>query len=90
MTALENGDFYASTGCEIFSITEDNGIVKVETSPAKKITLLTKTRRVGSVIAAEGETITSAEFKLNETDGYFRIRVEDACGKKAWSQAYDL
>ncbi len=88
--SLENGDFYASTGPEIFSICEENGIVKVKTSDAKKIALLTKTRRVGKVIAEEGKTVDSAEFELNETDGFFRIRVEDEFGRRAWSQAYDL
>ena len=90
MNALENGDFYASTGAEIYSITEDNGVVSVKCSPAKKITLLTRTRRAVGVIAPDGETVCEAEFKLAEDDVFFRIRVEDELGKKAWSQAYDL
>ena len=90
MTSLENGDFYASTGPEIYSIVEDGGKVKVKTSNAKKISLLTKTRRVSRVIAEEGKLVSEAELELNETDGFFRIRVEDEKGRIAWSQAYDL
>ena len=88
MTSLENGDFYASTGCELYSITENDGKVQVKCSPVKKIALYTATRRTSFALAEEGETIDFAELKLDETDVFFRIRVEDEYGHKAWSQAY--
>ena len=89
-SSLEKGEFYASTGPEILSLIEDGGIVRVETSPAGKIALITRSRRRHGIIAEKGETITSAEFKLDSQDGYFRIRVEDENGKIAWSQAYEI
>ena len=87
MNALKNGDFYASTGPEIYSLTEDNGTVRVECSPAKSITLVTGTRRAKTVFAQQGEFVNSSEFTVDENDFYFRIRVEDENGKKAYSQA---
>lgn len=90
MTSLENGDFYASTGPEIYSITEEDGVVRVKCSPALKISLFARTRRVDCVVAPDGETICEAEFKLAEDDGYFRIKVIDEKSKNAWSQAYDI
>ena len=40
--------------------------------------------------AAENQTLTDGEFILKDTDGYFRIRVEDERGKKAYTQAYTV
>ncbi len=90
ISSLENGNFYASTGAAIYSIVEEDGVVRVKTSPAKRIALLTKTRRVGLALANKGETITEAEFKLHESDSFFRIKVEGEAGELAFSQSYDL
>jgi len=90
MIALEKGDFYASTGCEITSISREGDKVHVECSPAKKISLSTETRRFEFKLAEEGETITEADFTVCDTDISFRIRVEDEKGKCAWSQAYEV
>jgi len=90
MEALKNGDFYASTGPQIKSLTRDGNIVKIETSGCKKINLRTGGRRTKKVIANEGEEITSAEFELQESDVYFRIRIEDAFGKRAYTQPYPV
>lgn len=90
MRALINGDFYASTGPEILSLVREKDTVTIQCSPCSRISLVTGTRR-GEVIAAEkGETISGATFKLRETDGYFRIRVENEWGKKAYTQAYPV
>ena len=88
MSALEKGDFYASTGCYIYSISKEGGAVRVECSPAKKILLTTATRRCSFKLAEEGETISSADLKLDESDVFFRICVTDEYGRKAWSQPY--
>ncbi len=86
--ALKNGDFYSSTGPEIYSLTVDGDKIKIQTSPCAKIYLTNKSRRTQFVLANDGETITSAEFSLNMVDEFFRIRVIDGKGKKALTQAY--
>lgn len=88
MNALKNGDFYASTGPQITSLIYDNDTVRIETSPCSKISLVTDSRRAKSVFARENSSISSAEFTLHDNDKYFRIRVEDSAGKKAYTQAY--
>jgi hypothetical protein len=88
MSALQKGDFYASTGAEIYKIIRDENKVKVSTCPCKKIHLLTDSRRTEKVLAIGDELVCEAEFSLKESDKYFRIRVEDENGKKAYSQAY--
>lgn len=88
MNALKNGDFYASTGPEIFSLELDGDKVRIKTSPCSKICLLTDGRRKGAVLAENGKTVCEAEFTLNEQDKFFRLRIEDEKGKKAYTQAY--
>ena len=86
--ALLRGDFYASTGPEIFSLEQDGNKVKIKTSGCKRILLTTRGRRALVAFPQSGETLTEAEFLLSETDGYFHICVEDEFGKKAYTQAY--
>lgn len=89
MRALQNGDFYASTGPEIKLLMIENDIVKVEFSGCASANIITNGRRTAFKRANEGETITSAEFPLHELDTYFRITLTDPKGKKAWSQVYE-
>ena len=94
MDSLEAGDFYASTGPEIYSISLDDsgeeGLIKVECSPAKAVYMITQGRRNTRALAEEGELITSASLKLYPQDVKFRIRVDDGCGHSAYSQIYDI
>ena len=88
MTALQNGDFYASTGPEIYSLVVDGNKVAIECSDAVKVSLITGTRRIKSIYAEGGEFLKKAEFEILDTDNYCRIRVEDENGKKAYTQSF--
>lgn len=88
MGALQKGDFYASTGPEIYSLIRNGDTVNIECSSAKKISLITGSRRAKTFRPENGEFIDKAEFILSKSDNYFRIRVEDEQGKKAYTQAY--
>lgn len=90
MTALQKGNFYASTGVDVYSLVRDGNEVTIRTSPCKQITLTTKGRRVSTVRAEENETICQATFALRETDGHFRIRATDEKGRSAYTQAYSI
>lgn len=90
MTELQNGNFYASQGPEIYSLVRDGEIVRIKTSPAARISLSTAGRRTKAVNAASNETVSEAEFKLRDDDGYFRITVKDTNGKYANTQAYQI
>ena len=95
--ALKNGDFYASTGPQIFEISIENGVVSVDTSPAAMVILSTECRYAVCQKAQE-EPLCNATFDinyyLNHTDigaskhRYVRITVVDANGKHAYSRAY--
>lgn len=90
MDALEHGDFYASTGPEIYELYAEGENVYVKTSPAAKISLTTYGRRA-SVCTGEkaGDKITEAKLSsLGFYDRYVRITVDDGAGHYAWTRAY--
>ncbi|MBQ9510266.1 MAG: PHP domain-containing protein [Clostridia bacterium] len=90
MQVLENGDFYASMGPEIYELYVEDEVVHVKTSPAKRITLLTYGRRCSRATGEkDGELITEAALPtLGLYDRCVRIRVEDEYGRIAWTKAY--
>ena len=89
MNGLENGDFYASTGPEIYSLTvEDDLCIHVTFSPdVYRASIISQGR--GSAAKYDFENNT-AVFKIAPKDVSFRIRLEDKCGKKAYTQLYDI
>jgi hypothetical protein len=90
MDALQKGDFYASTGPQIFSLVQNGLEVEIQTSPCKTIGVVTHGRRTPATQAKEGESISSARFTLRPEDKYFRIRVTDEYGHTAYTQAYPV
>lgn len=87
MEHLQSGKFYASNGPEIYSLVRNGDTVTIMTSPAKRIALSTRGRRCSAVW---GEGVTKATFELQETDGYFRITVDDMYGNHAHTQSYEV
>lgn len=89
ISAMEKGNFYASTGPEIYDLYYEDGNVYIECSPAKKISMLTIGRHRGARIAEPGATVTNAVFKVTpDQHGYVRFRVTDCEGNNAWTNAY--
>ena len=88
MDALEAGDFYASTGPEIYSLSvEDDMTVKVTFSEARRAVIITQGRRTTSTFdVADG----TASFKIHPRDVYFRIRIDDGHGHSAYTQLYEI
>lgn len=87
MEALRNGNFYCSNGPEIYSLVREGNTVTIKTSPAKRIALSTSGRRCGVLW---GDGVTEATFELQDSDGYFRITVDDLYGNHAHTQAYEV
>ena len=99
--ALKRGDFYASTGPEIFELSLEDGKLSVKTSEALGIYVMTERRVTRSVNATEEAPITEAVFDISQylADSvpekllkrpYIRVYVRDAKGGFAWSRAYFL
>lgn len=89
LKAMENGEFYASSGPvikEMYFETDDNTL-HIKTEPAKSIAIGTAGRRADR-FEKEGELVDEAVFKIKESDCYIRAEVFDADGKRADTIAY--
>lgn len=86
--AMEQQDFYASTGPQIFSLTFEDGKLAVKTSNAVRIAFVTDTRNRKTEIAVRGEFVNTAEFMVGERNNWVRVEVTDERGCKAFTRAY--
>ena len=85
MTALERGDFYASTGVVLDEVTatERSLVVKVRAEGVSKYRVQF-IGRGGQVLSEVGEPSASYTFKGHE--GYVRAKVIESNGRVAWVQ----
>ena len=83
LSALENGEFYASCGPEIYDFYIEDRQVYINCSPASQILLRNFTNPYKVI---RGENLTGGQFKLRDncTD-YIRAEVVDAQGRRAWT-----
>lgn len=99
--ALKKGDFYSSNGPQIKSLYIEDNTVKIKTSAAARISLITDRRITVSKNAQDGKMLREAELditKLLESNditkdymtAYFRLEVVDKFGKRALTRAYFL
>lgn len=87
--ALENGDFYASMGPEIYELYFEDDAVHIKCSPARTIALHGGVRVSWAKHAKGDELLTEAVFPLYGLDlRYIRLSVTDAEGKRANTRAY--
>lgn len=86
--ALLDGNFYASEGPEIKELYYEDGKAYIEFSAAREAFITNATRKVGRIKGKNGNLITKACFDVLDDDGFFRITVEDAEGKRAYTNAY--
>ena len=87
MTALENLEFYASTGPLIHDLYIEGDTVHIKTSPCSCILLRTDSRITKGVRETE-DIITSHSFKLDFNYDFIRFECVDLYGNKAMTRAY--
>jgi len=87
--ALEDGNFYASTGPEIKALWFEDGAVHVKCSPAAKIVGTCGSRLV-KTFKMDTEPLTEAVIPVKEDDIYIRVSIFDADGNHADTSAYFL
>ena len=85
LEGIRRGNFYATQGPEFQSIEYAKNKVMVQTSPVVHIRLIGP-RRVGEWIHVnEKKPLLQAVFELPNNWPYARLEIEDAAGKRAWS-----
>ncbi len=95
--ALERGDFYASTGPEIHSLTWDGQFLEIDCSDAQDITVLSNGRFWRCIRPTDGEAVLrharidmSTWVERSQTDflDWFRVIVHEANGHYASTRAF--
>lgn len=96
--ALEKGDFYASSGPEIHSLTVEDDIVTITCSGAVSINMLSHCRIRKRVLAEPGHQLFTAQFDISswlrncmdewKDKAFVRFIVTDPMGRKAYTRAY--
>ncbi|MBO5270053.1 MAG: hypothetical protein J6B77_04655 [Clostridia bacterium] len=102
MQALKRGDFYASTGPEIYELTIEDGMVHATFSDAVDVYVCTERRNTRAKHTSEDAPMNEVTFNLNDiiTDAenapcvryrpWFRFEIVDRSGKTAYTRAYFL
>lgn len=88
--ALKNGNFYASSGPQIYDLYIEDGRAYITFSPSVRVTMTTAYRHSEVKYADPCLTITSADFPIHKNDGYIRFTVYDSAGLPAYTNAYFL
>ncbi len=88
--AIRAGNFYSTLGPQIRDIRCEGRQVTVETSPVQFARLVGPKSHGARIGDFEGSTFTSATFEVPERWSYAYIEVEDAQGKRAWTNALFL
>lgn len=90
INALDKGDCYCSSGPQIKEAYIDGNTVKIKTSDARRITILSETRKTYCLPAKKGETVNefTCEIDRKLTGNFILIHVEDNSGQHAMTRAF--
>jgi hypothetical protein len=83
--ALRAGAFYASCGPELRSIELRDKTVICRTSPVRFARLAGPRHRGARVGSFDGATVTEVELPVPDEFAYARLELEDAEGRRAWT-----
>lgn len=86
--ALEDGNFYSSTGPEIRSLWFEDGKICADFSPAVAVDCITGVKKCFRAGRIGGEPFTHAEFDLKPWFRWIRLRIIDREGNAADTNAY--
>jgi len=87
LEAIRAGRFYSSCGPAFYAIEHDGREIGVRTSPVQFVRLAGPAhlgKRVGSF---DGATVESMTFEVPEDWAYAYLEIEDAQGRRAWTNA---
>ncbi len=86
LSALQNGDFYSSTGPEIYDFwIDDDHVAHVKCSPCRHVRFICAAAAMGKVYAEHGKPIMEATGRVPVYCPYLRVEVTDLAGRVAWS-----
>lgn len=89
LSAIHNGNFYASCGPELYDVSIEDGILHVRCSACSEIHVISYPPR-GKAHYAEDKMLTELTYPLKGGETYIRVECVDADGNPAWSNAIFL
>ncbi len=88
-----DGNYYSSSGVEIFEYCIEDNVVSIECSDVRTINFIVH-GAVGDGITVQcddvDDTINHASYKLRGTESYIRVECIDKYGRAAWTNATRL
>lgn len=85
LAAIRHGNYYSSCGPEFKSITHDNGSLHIDCSPVQFIRLVGPAYAGWRAGSFDGQLLTQATVEIPAAWAHAYIEIEDASGKRAWS-----
>ncbi len=83
LNALKNGQYYSSTGVEIFEFAMHNRKVNIHCSPSNQVCIVGQGAKS---MSQNGKNITKVEFDLTDySSEWFRVSIYDKSGNYAWT-----
>tara|TARA_Y100001936_G_scaffold192972_1_gene192417 strand:- start:342 stop:770 length:429 start_codon:yes stop_codon:yes gene_type:complete len=83
LNALKNGQYYSTTGIEIFEFEMNNSKVNIQCSPSNQVCIVGQGAKS---MSQNGKNITNAEFDLTDYPSKcFRVSIADDSGNFAWT-----
>ncbi len=86
LSAIEKGEFYATTGPKIYDFRRIGDRLEIQTSPAKNIIFYSNVRRCKNLYSENGDEITCGEYVIRDDDYYIWAKIVGSDGKTAWTQ----
>ncbi len=87
MRAIDQGDFYASTGVTLKDYKVEGSRIVLEMQGSNPYLVRYRTRFIGKGgVLLQDSTDTPAIYAIKGTEGYVRARVDDSNGRTAWTQ----
>ena len=88
INAMESGEMYASMDPVIREVSVDGDQLHVECSDVSHIFLYNGGKKPGRLHAAQGESLTSADFTIDKNARYIRVSIVDAQGRWADTRGF--
>jgi len=86
VSAIDRGDFYASTGVELDNVTMKQGKLSLKIHQQSNFGYRTFFVGKSGVILAKDDESLEPSYSLKPDDMYVRARVVDSAGRMAWTQ----
>lgn len=84
--AIMDGNYYSSSGPEIYDWGIKDGMAYVECSPVERVNFVCGNYiNAGTTVIGKDGMLTRAEFSLKGNESYIRVECMDQCGKTAWT-----